>query len=416
MFVYEPTPWAEGTNVDTNNRFVHVIDIAEERDVTFEVNWTQEDAYRRVQIGPFNHVSRLGPVSGFPNIGYTSRSNGVLQVYVVNQLAAPTDSANVSINVYMSAGDSFEVKAPNDINRITYSRLDEPAGPPALAQSGVREIVTPNENMPEQDSMYVLNGNYKTLQLEQSQVYFGEHIVSFRSLMKRYIYHRSLDVTVVPSPPAGGAVYLTEFVVRNLPNGPGLPYGSSVGGTLTPVSGAIVYNICAMTYIRYVMSAYVGYRGGLRWKVAAYTQLNDSAALRVSRASANPIETSSQSLLLDSTTTRSQLAQRFLANGEAYSYSHGGSSEVATDVNPVLEYEIPFYHRYRYAECNGAGTVSGNNLEEPCHVINVTAKQNDNNSLGWLEFNSSIGEDFSLFFFIGAPPTMSSDVTSVTPV
>lgn len=416
MFVYEPTPWAEGTNVDTNNRFVHVIDIAEERDVTFEVNWTQEDAYRRVQIGPFNHVSRLGSVSGFPNIGYTSRSNGVLQVYVVNQLAAPTDSANVSINVYMSAGDSFEVKAPNDINRITYSRLDEPAGPPALAQSGVREIVTPNENMPEQDSMYILNGNYKTLQLEQSQVYFGEHIVSFRSLMKRYIYHRSLDVTVVPSPPAGGAVYLTEFVVRNLPNGPGLPYGSSVGGTLTPVSGAIIYNICAMTYIRYVMSAYVGYRGGLRWKVAAYTQLNDSAALRVSRASASSIETSSQTLLLDSTTTRSQLAQRFLANGEAYSYSHGGSSEVATDVNPVLEYEIPFYHRYRYAECNGAGTVSGNNLEEPCHVINVTAKQNDNNSLGWLEFNSSIGEDFSLFFFIGAPPTMSSDVTSVTPV
>lgn len=417
MFVYEPTPHAEGTNVDTNNRFVHIVDITEERDVTFEINWTQEDAYRRVQIGSANMVSRLGPTAGFPTGAdvYPDRSNGVLQVYVVNQLAAPTDSANVSINVFMSAGDSFEVKAPNDLNRISYSRLDEPVGPPTLAQSGVRDIITPNENMPEQDSMYVLNGNYKSLQLEQSQVYFGEHIVSFRSLMKRYIFHRSLDVTVVPSPPVGGAVYLTQFIVRNLPNGPGRPYGGSAGSTLTPVSGLVTYNICAMTYLRYVMIAYVGYRGGLRWKVAAFTQLNDSAALRVSRASTTTAETSSQTLLLDSTTTRSQLAQRFLANGEAYSYSHGGSSEVATDVNPVLEYEIPFYHRFRYMECNGAGGASGNFLEEPCHVINVTAKQNDNNGLGWVEFNSSIGEDFSLFFFIGAPPVMASDVTTVTP-
>jgi hypothetical protein len=165
MFVYEPEASATSTINETNSRFTHIVDIAEERDVTFEVNWTQEDAYRETSVF---HVrdTRLGTATNTE-----TRENGVLEVYVLNSLAAPTDAANIKINVFISAGDSFEVKDPGDITYYSYSRADVTPGPPALAQSGMTsDMVTAEENSPEQDVMYVINGNLKTLEVSQSDV------------------------------------------------------------------------------------------------------------------------------------------------------------------------------------------------------------------------------------------------------
>lgn len=429
MFVYEPTATALGTIDSTNNRFTHIVDIAEERDVTFEVNWTQQEAYRRTDIdagapgSPFTNVhSFLGPNPAFV-ADDLAKSNGILQVFVLNSLAAPTDAANVKVNVFISGGDSFEVKAPGPMTQWAYSRSDVTVGPPALAQSSFfysqsgerKDAVTDEENMPEQDTMYVLNGSSMSLCPKNSNVFFGEHIVSVRSLLKRYTYHRTLLAPFGDPTPTGETIYITQWIMDNLPVGPGRAYGSSTIGSLTAISDANpFYNICSMTYLRYFVSAYVGYKGSIRWKIGAFSKNASEISLRVARTTNSKVESVSNIAAINAGTSRSQVAQNFLTSS-SYVYNHCGTSVTVGSVNPTLEYELPFYHNLRYAECNLPIANSINPYNDGTHCVNMTNMQNSAGDTAWVETHCATGEDFSLFFFIGAPVLLSSDVTTVTP-
>jgi hypothetical protein len=419
MFVYEPDLLAPTDEDDVNNRFIHIIDIAEERDITFEVNWTQENAYRRTDMyalqGDGTIYTRLGDnASGGFAAADRLKCNGKLEVFVLNQLAAPTDAADVEINVFISAGDSFEVKAPGRLSQWSYmnSTMD-PLGPPALAQSGFLEPVTDNENCPEQDTMYVLNGNLRMLDLKQSSVYFGETIISFRSLLKRYCFHRTLLVPPSSVVPTTNSAYLTEYIMDVIPVGPGKPYGSSTGSNLT-ASNVGLYNLCSLTYIRYVISAFIGYRGSIRWKIGYYGQTQNEVSLRVARTTSNKFEAVSQALVINNTSSRSQVAQAFL-DASTYDYNHCGTMATVGSVMPTLEFEIPFYHNYRYGECNAIPTNTTNPVRDPTFAVTISHKQTSDDDFGWLESQCATGEDFSLFFFIGAPILILSDATTITP-
>lgn len=409
MFVYEPTAANPGSITDTNNRFTHIIDIAEERDVTFEINWTQEDAYRETSL---THVqdTRLGASSGS-----SSRVNGLIEVHVLNSLAAPIDAASIDINVYISAGDSFEVKAPSDITFYSYSRADVPVGPPALAQSGFSpDFTTDQENMPEQDVMYVLNGNPKTLDLKQSDVYFGESVVSIRSLLKRYNFHRVL-LLETPATVPRKQIMLTTYNIFNCPVGPGRTYGNSVAGALTPIVDADpFYNLCTLTYLQYFLHAYVGYRGGIRWKISAFTKSSNKASIRVAREGTQSIEIANSLVVAEDGLSKSQTAVKFIG-ATTYHRNHCGVAATVGNVVPTLEYEIPFYHKYRYAECNDSPANGPNVLSDRTHALSFTHEVDNATDIGWVETHCAVGEDFSLFFFIGAPVLLVSDVSTVTP-
>jgi hypothetical protein len=275
------------------------------------------------------------------------------------------------------------------------------------------DMVTAEENSPEQDVMYVINGNPKTLEISQSDVYFGESIISFRSLLKRYCFHRALQLDV--SAASGTkSVYLFNYDFYNVPVGPGLSYGSSRADGLTGISPATPYNICTLTYLRFIMSAYIGYRGGLRWKVSGLAQANSKMSLRAARLGLSSTEGETVSLVLSPTVSQSTTAQRFIG-ATTYHRNHCGVAATVGSTVPTLEYEIPFYHRYRYAECNGPPATGPNVVTDRTHSVSITHQATTNADIGWIETHCAIGEDFSLFFFIGAPPLLISDVESVTP-
>jgi hypothetical protein len=338
----------------------------------------------------------------------------------LNNLAAPIDSANVKVNVFISGGDSFEVKAPGPLTKWSYSRADIDVGPPALAQSGFvaqsyMDSVTPGENMPEQDTMYVLNGNPTTICPKMSQVFFGEHIVSVRSLLKRYTYHRTLLAPFGDPTPTSESIYISQWILDNLPVGPGRKYGSSTIGNLTGITDENpLYNICSMTYLRYFVSAYVGYKGSIRWKIGAFAKNASDISLRVARTTESKTESVTTLPAINAGTSGSTVAQNFLSSS-SYIYNHCGSSATVGSVNPTLEYELPFYHNLRYAECNLPIANSINPYRDGTHCVNMTHMQNSAGDIAWIESHCASGEDFSLFFFIGAPVLLPSDVTIVTP-
>ncbi len=531
LFVYEPSPSIAGTIADTNDRFAHIVDISQERDVTFEINWTQYNAYRFTELDEAtNDWAIEGPIGSMTASGNDLSCNGRLNVYALTELAAPITTSNVQVNVFISGGDNYEVKNPrrdfgtkwaygtssaqslaqgmcfsrrqleivpppelpipppelnlgppppvrweetdsssssggrrstvssfedrlaeyaarfpgfNRSGRLhaepdrrrdendSHSSLESARNDPefdddqfsqAQSMSGGGSQVTNQENAPEHDMYYVLNGRNCSYCPEQSDVYYGEAIVSFRTLLKRYNFHRMLATTnenlTAPS------VLLNQFRLWTVPVGPGPSYGSSVASALTQIEnpGVQNYNICAMTYMRYIIPAYIGYRGGIRWKYTCTNSNQDRMLLKVTRGTI-PLfqEAYSATELSGVGYSRSMTAQIAYNNG-TIAGATGGSAQTAPSVNPTLEVEFPFISNFRYAECNEPPSQSPpdsrySQFAWQNHYLTVMAYYPSAEAPNYVIWDShcSTAEDFSLFFFIGAPILFESDVGSVTP-
>lgn len=100
MIVYNPSTLPAGP-IPFNLTYSSIIDISEERDFEYEVNWADIRAWASV-VG-------IGSVASFPLfddsspvIGGTDVDNGTLSVYVVNELATPAlTAADLKVQVWV---------------------------------------------------------------------------------------------------------------------------------------------------------------------------------------------------------------------------------------------------------------------------------------------------------------------------
>lgn len=95
-----------------NTNYTHIIDLAKERDFTIDIGWGQE----RTMIGHRSPVLDAVPyrqtaIGADPGLD----GNGIISVFVVNELTTPnvTPDNDISVNVFVSMGDDFEVFNPD---------------------------------------------------------------------------------------------------------------------------------------------------------------------------------------------------------------------------------------------------------------------------------------------------------------
>lgn len=411
---YDPSPDAGFTSTTVpppmNERYTRVVDISVERDFTIEIKWSQVEAYRFVNDEPVaNRWATIGAVGSGISTDI-NRTNGRFEMYVLNELTSPLDDADVEINLYISAGDDFELKAPTDnLSLYAYARNDITVGPPATTQSGV--AITEDENLPTQASTAIINGSYVGCDPNRSHVYFGESIVSIRALLKRYNFHRVLSA---PTATASSLVAY-NWDVFTFPIGPGPSYGSSEASALTPITGSSEYGACNLTYLRYFMQAYIGWRGGIRYKMAVIENDNFPNSFTVRRNSTPGVEGDASADVRGAGITKLGAVQGYLAAD--YGFTKAGAAITTTHVNNVLEYEVPLQTPYRYVETNEP-RVGGNRYQSNyiggMHSIGATSITAASANWYAIETFVASGEDFSLFFFIGAPPITSSDVPTLS--
>jgi hypothetical protein len=409
--VYEPSLVPE-LNINLNNRYVAILDLAEAKDFTIEVKWSQAQAYCNVEYG----LNQTVTSSDYPSfLTGIPAFNGILNVYVINELASSITTSSVDVNVYISAGDDYQVQMPRErLVQLGYARNDTTVGPPALAQS---EVITDQENDPNQNTSMVINGSYCGCDPQSNLVFFGEQITSIRSYMKRYHFHRVMTVDGLNA----DEVYSVAFSQFTMPTGPGPTYASSIASPITPIAGPANYNVCAMTAIRYFMQAYIGWRGSIRWKVVFIKGQGDSGVIKaVRRTFRGTVERVETAVLRGAGQTVLTTAQRYLLDEPHHDFNLGGNLNSAL-VNPTIEYEVPMYHAFRYVETNEPpiGNAVDNlkyqgNYNGGLHYVATVSRNADTDSFGMLECYNAIGEDFSLFFFIGAPPVYFNDAGSVT--
>jgi len=235
-----------------------------------------------------------------------------------------------------------------------------------------------------------------------ADVYFGEHISSFRQMLKRYSFHSS-----VLCPATGAGTFKWYIQNWDFPRYRGKwPVPAAID---TPVTGTTNINNAYNTIINYLTPAFVGQRGGIRKKFVYTTDNNSTIAyMAVSRDTADWTAYNSATLTdvftTPSTFSRNRLAGKpCLYNGGEITYQHA---------QPVLEVEFPYYSSYRFNAAREMGILAPGTLppsiSQNGHFVLIDATKTAN---AFVDIYVAAAEDFQLFLFYGAPPMRVIDLS-----
>lgn len=391
--VYDPYATPSGTTAEYNTAYTYVVDIAEEKDFTVTVGWGQPTPYR--QRYPLQSAARnFAITSASLPLATTNTGNGFLSVYVVEPLTQiSADIPSMAVNVFVSAGDNFEV------SKFIYGNLSnlrlvstpytvaQAGGPPDLGEH------TSAHDAPHHDTPVLTMATSNPLHDHTTEVFFGENIVSFRQLLKRYTPSFKTRCTTT----LGSGLNIVTLAHPVIPS----HRNTSTVATGTPVHYPSGQNTAL---INYVISAFCGWRGSSRWKV--YFDTNHGGHSNFGGSTYN-IHTRLRRAVAPIVTlpTWDTTFNTVVAPGPLYdellllTFSDSIADSITFDAqHPVAEVEVPFYstNRFEFARRYDPTTYTDMFIN---HSLNNYGNPIMTTATGFC----SVGEDFSAFFFIGAP-------------
>jgi hypothetical protein len=365
-FKYEPTSDVFINGSEFNVAYSRIIDIGSEKDFTISVGWGQTRSY--LQINPIDSSTVH---YGNTPLTFSGGINGVLQAYVLSSLATPSTSGEtIYINVFVSAGDDFEVMDPTDSNISTLSYF-----PPGITPES-------SENLSEQTGSVTIGLKENNID-STPQVYHGDPVTSWRQCIKRYCLHKA-QVLGGGSVDTGTSRRISIGVGSILPN----YRGYDPSGTIASSLGSVNYSF--MTILNYVVPSYLGWRGSIRWKFASSLYSQIGAVVLVTRQS------ESQSTGQTKIDLVRDDFERIMCNN--YRGSWSGGSIIQTAYNPVVEAEFPYYNDERFIPARASGVNTG--ALGGCYRL--ISYGGTGAGLELMNFVSA-GEDFSTYFFLNVP-------------
>lgn len=399
--VYDPNYIDGDSRLTYNTNYVHVIDLAEKQDFTVEVGPGQTTTLmEHVKPGVASTGDIYGGLSAFNANGL---GNGTLGVYCVNELTTPNSLVNndIQVNVFVSMGDDFEVFVPdNHFQNLVWDRLAPQSGEKT---SSPTEHTVGEEDAPQQTQSDQLGaGEISTKDL--NLVYTGEAITSFRQMIKRFNLHSCLTHY------NGNGT--DRFVIYG--RRPAFPaLRGYVTGAVDETSLSDNYNYCNTVMLHWVTLMFQGFRGSIRWKIIPRGSLtNARPMMQVQRVTAdfpasayrqgnaidpdNPTLSQARFLTVQDTTTE----PGFPIAGKSFS-SSTGAVVFNGYVNPVAEFEIPYYSNTRFIPGKVDDWFSTNPLgPNEAWDYNIFCGPDSNVSY---ETWCAAGEDYQAYFFTGLP-------------
>lgn len=421
--VYDPDYIA--TN-EYNTNYLHIVDIADTKDFTIEIGNGQNRTLLDHHIPGVDSVTQMYSTTQYT---HSEVGNGVIGLYVVNELTTPNSTVtnDIEINVFVSMGDDFEVFVPDDqfqryvykpqmgsfreddvrestplslrSNRIVHATGSRSSRPMFEPQSG--KIVPESENTTEpsaplHDDTVKLGPTLQGGELI-NKVFTGECITSFRQMLKRYNLHSC--VGLLNSAPVMLQLQMAAF-----------PYlRGAVTGAIHQTTAFADYNFCNTVMLHWVTHCFSAWRGSIRWKAVnrafqversgprmEVTRFHDSAIY--SNVITTPFtDYATESQAADSVVVETPGSGILAAQGKPSSATLGSAITVG-EVNPTLEWEIPFYSSFRHAPGKKQDWTSyipfGGSL--------FTTWCNPDAS-STVDFYCAAGEDYVPYFWTGCP-------------
>jgi hypothetical protein len=410
--VYDPTGTPSGGTAEYNTAYTTIIDISDNSDFEFAVGWGQADPYREhFQLGTAGQTQMWNTTPLTLTTPGSKIGNGTLSMYVVNELTVPNSTINndIEVNVFVSAGDNFELAVPDStvMERLRYRNIDNTTAPAS------REAIEPHAGESEEVNQESRPANVNTLGAaalsvpkmdETNLVYFGESIHSFRQLIKRYCRHGILS----------GSVHMPGELVRlvsqrySLPYQPGycFPGAFSGDGVVYSVNGgSSKYAYGHTTLLNYLVPAYGGWRGGVRWMVDATRFDNYSGELSNITVTRNTDADGCfdywNTMTNASHTTAGQAA--FMNDRLLYSKTFDGQLYQSSAVNPLVMFEVPYYKNLRFTPAKRHDVPSAPDSMQPGWYYEATMSSSARAGSEFAPTFCAAAEDFNTFFFLGAP-------------
>lgn len=413
--VYDPSGNTSGT-AEYNTAYTTIIDISDTTDFTIKCGWGQATTYREHMLLTDAQSTQFNTTALTYNSSTTTRGNGTLAVYVVNELTVPntTITNDISINVFVNMGEDFEVAGPTDENikdlRLTSAAvLTSPQAMEVTPHAGESDISNEGDEQERMDSAplgtTILNTAGETTSLTDytNHVHFGENIRSMRQLCKRYNMHEVMYfdpavVTGTNTDVVGSWVrpimpYEPGYTATGVGTPPGLPLKTLIAAN---------YYYANMTFVKYLSVAYGGWRGGMRWMFDASNCTNSGIGRPGVLTLGRNTSSSRPSQAVDAYTTspHTNLTMVALLNDYETTEGFAGSFIQGSTVNPVLSAEVPYYSEYRFTPAKQRANFSAEQFNVPGYRL---LYQGEVAPIDQIKSYVAVAEDFNCFFFLGAP-------------
>lgn len=379
-----------------NTNYTYIIDLAKERDFTVAVGWGHEKSMLNHRRPGADGVPYRTTIFG---TGPGTSANGILSVYVVNDLTVPNSTANndIEVNVFVSAGEDFEVFDPDSDNiedLVWFQPQMNEVFDPQMAENATQPDadLTKREDEPMKEEASHSLASPLSDQDHTSCVYYGDPVTSFRQCLKRYNLHSVIS-------PEGELLTPTLLNIRNS-NFPF--YRGYAPGAVHETNSQVGYNYCKMTLLNYITPAFTARRGNLRWKYfrTGGTATEPSIMAVVRDASSDGGYNIRETTLLTQTT--GSMYQRCRQHELLFPHMWDGGVVTSTEQNPVVEAEIPYYSNARFSPAKQADMTSSSGSFRQYHWLSTIWKAGADDTA--IIYNYvSVGEDFNLAFFTGAP-------------
>jgi hypothetical protein len=374
---------------DVNTRHTLILDLAEESAVEFTIPYVNRRAW--LQTLNDDTTTMFQPYrTDLTSFDLQDHYNpevhmGIFTVSVVNELVAPietdgdadTSHAPIQVNVYFKCGEDMQFAMPSENN----SRWAEMNYVPVSSAGGLEE----DGDGVTQLELFGVHDNP-----EGPKVFFGERVVSIRSLIKRY-----------------GIVFTGKRVTTS---------GSNDVFSCTrkmPHTNATVMRGKARrhSYLSYIMPAFLISRGSTRYKVVwvPTTIQDNTGCLQWQAVERGASRTAVKTLnggadYKDLTTATSADVDALMIRG------FNGAAFTSGAQNSTLEFQLPFYSNTRYML--GSQIVNVDNDSDETALRNYTMTQvlyaqhigvGRQVAQDLLQQWFAAGDDFSLSFFLGVP-------------
>jgi hypothetical protein len=394
--VYDPN-FVSSNEYNTN--YMEIIDIAEKQDFTIEVGNGQHQSLLSSSTPQGTTITTYGSNP----IGLSSVGNGVLSLYIVNELTTPDTTAprDIQVNVFVSMGDDFEVFVPND----RFARYEFKPQSGFEPQSGSEDskmndaLVSHAPSPPQQEDDTDVVGVGTTNHEHLNKVFTGEVIKSFRPFLKRYSLHSMLNATFNSD---RRVLYGRRTAFPFL--------RGNVTSAVHTTSGAAPYNYCNTMLLHWVTLAFSGYRGSIRWKICPMSFMaNDSLPItQVQRDTSTRYYQNGRTAVF-TPITESQMAfqgavDTSLSLPATNKPFNGSKGMVLTNgyVNPNTEFEVPFYSDDRFVPGKREDYTSSFG-DYALNTFDYKIFMRGNNET-YINAFCAAGEDFQVYFWTGLPP------------
>lgn len=417
--VYDPNFTASGNN-EYNIAYTYIVDIGETKDFTIECGWGNYFPYCTTYSLSGVALPGSSPNLNFGNTPFpgseNNATNGTISVFVVNDLTVPNSSIpnDVTVNVFVSMSDDFEVAVPEgsyieNYAHFPYQMAIEPQMAVEVTETDKDNTMEPSAPVQDTPDLHIAGSQFSEVDAT-SMIFAGESIKSLRQLAKRYQLQRFWGQSTI------AAAQSFKISAYHLPVRPMYRGFTTTWQTLSETEPSQIttgnpqkpYAITNMTYLSWILPAYTGYRGALRHKYAVLMTADAvhmwPSLIQVSRAESAGLSE------LGISSTNHTISTTKIA-GELTDYvdgTLGGAIMQPFNLNNVLEVENPYYERNRFIHTRSYTYMAPNSVSGTSNqVVNLnlitTADAPAVNGQELVADYIAAGEDFNCYFFTNTP-------------